>query len=259
MGVNYKVTPANASTATTFDLTDTSINPGAAPTSTPRQGGFTLRNRINFTNVALSDKKLFSSFAHATAATVGNVLRVLEVPERVLIKGVEIFAVRDETVPGSTAVLGAGGNHASTFATMAIGVNVEQRSVPLDNDSYSAITDLDLQLAAQEGMPAGGVFGEIPLLKAGSSCTFESAHVEAIDSAMSAPELGRVLTEKAATGSVIEGGVPSYFPLGGYIYLGCTDVTTGSVTASSNTLAASDYVYLTGVWEIQADCQYIPE
>ena len=259
MGVNYKVTPANSTAATTFDLTDPAINPSAAPTSTPRQGGFTLRNRINFTNVATANKKLFNALVGATAATVGNVLRVLEVPERTLVKDVQIFAVRDETVPGAAISKTASGLHASAFATLAIGIGVEQRSVPLDNASYSALTDLDLQLTAQEGMPAGGQFGEIPLLKAGSSCAFESSKVEAIDSSMTAPELGRVVTEKAATGSGIKHAVPAYFPLGGYVYLGATDVTTGSVTNSSNTLANSDFVYLTGTWEIQADCTYVPE
>ena len=259
MGVNYKVTPANSTTATTFDLTDTDLNPSAAPTSTPRQGGFTLRNRINFTNVSTANKKLFNALVGATAATVGNVLRVLEVPERTLVKDVQIFAVKDETIPGSLIVATASGLHASAFTTLAIGINAEQRSKPASSASYVATTHLDLQLAAQEGMPAGGVFGEIPLLKNGSSCAFEASKVEAIDSSMTAPELGRVVTEKAATGSGIKHSVPTYFPLGGYVYLGATDVTTKSVTNSSNTLANSDYVYLTGTWEIQADCTYVPE
>ena len=41
------------------DLTDVTVNPEAAPTSTPRQGGFTLRNRVNFANVSAANKKLW--------------------------------------------------------------------------------------------------------------------------------------------------------------------------------------------------------
>jgi len=264
MGVNLKFTCANSSASgnTVFDLTDPAINPEAAPQSTPRQGGFTLRNRINFTNVAAGNKKLFTLASSATAAQVGNVLRVLDVPERVQVNAVNLYAVKSETVPGSVASGSASGLHASALATLAIGVNVEQRSKPTSSASYAAVSHLDLQLAAQNGMPAGGQFGEIPLVKAGASvdgCGFEASKVEAIDSSMTAPELGRIVTQKAATGSGIHYGAPAYFPLGGYVYLGATDVNTGSTSHTSAGKADSTFVSLTGTWEIQADCQYIPE
>jgi hypothetical protein len=263
MGVNLKFTCANSSASTTFDLTDTDINPDAAPQSTPRQGGFTLRNRINFTNVAADNKKLFTIASSGQAAQVGNVLRVLDVPERVQVNAVNIYAVKSETVPGAIASGSASGLHASHLASLAIGVNVEQRSKPTSSASYAAASHLDLQLSAQNGLPAGGQFGEIPLLKAGAAvvggCKFEASKVEAVDSSMSAPELGRVVTQKAGTGSAIEYGAPAYFPLGGYVYLGCTNVATGSASHTSAAKADSTFVSLTGTWEIQADCQYVPE
>ena len=262
MAVNLKFTPANSSAATVFNLTSTDINPEAAPTSTPRQGGFTLRNRINFTNVAAANKKLFTCASTSSAAQVGNVLRVLEVPERVQVNAVNIYAVRDETVPGSYATGSASGLHASALADLAIGIGVEQRSVPLDDASYSALTHLDLQLAAQNGMGAGAQFGQISCDKAGAAvtggCTFTAGQVEAVDSSMTAPELGRVITQIAGTGSAIYYATPAYFPLGGYVYLGTTDVSTGNVS-NSDAKAAGTYVSLTGTWEIQADCQYVPE
>lgn len=264
MAVNMKFTCANSSStgATVFDLTDTDINPGAAPTSTPRQGGFTLRNRINFSNVALTNKKLFTIASSGSAAQVGNVLRVLEVPERVQVNRVNLYAVKSETVPGSYLTGSASGLHASALATLAIGVNVEQRSKPLDDAAYDEYAHLDLQLAAQRGMPAGGQFGEIPLAKAGAAvvggCAFEGSKVEAVDSSMTAPELARIVTQKAATGSAVEYEAPAYFPLGGYVYLGCTDVTTGNVS-NSGAKADDTYAYLTGTWEVQAQCTYVPE
>ena len=261
MAVNLKFTPANSSAATVFNLTSTDINPEAAPTSTPRQGGFTLRNRINFTNVAAANKKLFTCASTSSAAQVGNVLRVLEVPERVQVNAVNIYAVRNETVPGSYATGSASGLHASALASLAIGIGVEQRSVPLDNASYSALTHLDLQLAAQNGGVAGAQFGQISCDKAGAAvtggCIFTAGQVEAIDSSMTAPELGRVITQYAV-GSTMVYATPAYFPLGGYVYLGTTDVATGNVS-NSDAKAAGTYVSLTGTWEIQADCQYVPE
>lgn len=265
MGVNIKVTVANSSASgnTVFDLTDPAINPEAAPQSTPRQGGFTLRNRINFTNVAAANKKLFTLASSAKAAQVGNVLRVLDVPERVQVNAVNIYAVKSETVPGSIASGSASGLHASALAAAAIGVGVEQRSKPTTDASYAAVTHLDLQLTAQNGMGAGAQFGEITLAKVGAAvvggCTFDASQVEAIDSSMTAPELGRVVTQVAGTGSAIYYAAPAYFPLGGYVYLGCTDVNTGSTTHTSAGKADSTFVSLTGTWEIQADCQYVPE
>lgn len=265
MGVNLKFTCANSSASTTFDLTDTDINPEASATTTPRQGGFTLRNRINFTNVALANKKLFSLAASAAAAQTGNVLRVLEVPERTLVNKVDIFAVKSETVPGSYLTGSASGLHASHLASAAIGIGIEQRSKPASSASYAATSHLDLQLAAQNKMPAGGPFGQIPVLKAGAAVVggmgFEASRVEAIDASMTAPELGRIKTDVAngSAGSALVAPQPQFFPLGGYIYLGMTDVNTGSASHTSAAKTASTYAYLTGTWDIQAQCQYCPE
>jgi hypothetical protein len=258
---NIKVTVANSTASTVIDLTSTSINPGAAPTSTPRQGGFTLRNRINFTNVALANKKLFNIASSGAAAQAGNVLRVLEVPERVQVNRVNLYAVKSETVPGSVAVGSASGLHASHLASAAIGVGVEQRSKPLSSASYNALSHLDLQLTAQNGMGAGAQFGEIALEAAGASvdgCGFTASQVEAVDTSMTAPELARIVTQVAGTGSAIYYASPAYFALGGYIYLGCTNVSTGSASLSTSK-ADSTYVKLTGTWEVQAECTYVPE
>ena len=114
-------------------------------------------------------------------------------------------------------------------------------------------------------MPAGGPFGQIPIVKAGAAVTgggtFEASQVEKIDSSMTAPELGRIQTQvlNGSAASTITGVIPQYFPLGGYVYLGMTNVNTGSQSHTSAGKADSTYLSLTGTWEIQADCQYIPE
>jgi len=260
MGVQYKITVANTTAANVSDLTDTSINPDAQATTTPRQGGFTLHNRINFTNVATSDKKLFS-IVGATAATVGRVLRVLEVPERVLVKRVWITGVKDADVPGCAASGDAGGLHENALAGAQIGVGIEQRSKPKSSATYNALSHLDLSLGTPGGVAAGAPFGLINLAAVGSSISglgFDASQAEKIDSSMTAPELGRVATFQTLGSCGFE-GVTQYFPLGGYVYLGMTNIATGSVTNTSNTKASGTFGYLTGTWDIMADCVYVPE
>jgi hypothetical protein len=261
MAVDYRITVDNTSSDNVSDLTDTDINPGAAPTSTPRQGGFTLRNRVNFSNVPASDNKLFT-LTGGTAATTGRLLRVLEVPKRTLINCVSVFAVEGETVPGTVIVGSSGGIHASALDTAAIGLGVEQRSVPENDDSYDADAHLDIQLTAQDGMGAGAQFGEFALEAAGASvdgCGFSSAQIEAIDGSMTAPELGRGVTQVSGTGSAIYYSAPAYFPHGGFVYLGMTDVVTGSNSDTSSGKGTGTYLKALGTWDFQASCNYVPE
>jgi hypothetical protein len=262
MAQDYKITCDNTSAANISDLTDPSINPDAMATTTARQGGFTLNNRVNFTNVALGDSKLFT-LVGATAATAGRLLRVLEVPERTMVSAVNLFAVYGETVPGSYLVGSSGGVHTNHLGSAAIGVGIEQRSKPVDDASYSALSHLDMQLTAQNSMGAGAPFGEIGVAVAGAAvtggCAFDASQVLAVTSSMANPELARIVTQTAGVGSAIYYGTPSYFPFGGYIYLGCTDVaTSSSITADNTTKADGTYLKLTGTWHFNADCTYIP-
>lgn len=71
-----------ASGATTYDLTATATNAGAAAEVTPREGGFVARNRVNFSNVT----------APTLTNKVMNVLRLLKVPERTVVTDVFLIA-----------------------------------------------------------------------------------------------------------------------------------------------------------------------
>jgi hypothetical protein len=271
MAKDYIITATNAASYT-VDHTDPDVNPEAAPTSTPRQGGFTLRNRINFTNVSAANKTLFA-ITKGTAATAGKVFRVLEVPERVVVNDVKVFAVRDETVPGlkmmtaSSAASGvtASGLGNSHLATLVLGVNAEQRSKPTSASSYADASHLDLLTGAQDGMVALCAFGNIPTLVSASGTnlvdvTLSAAKVEAVGSSMTAPELGMMVTKAAGTGSAVYDHSPQYFPLGGYVYVGA--VSPSSVTGSDSSGAGTftgDNLQFTGTWDFQAQCQYIPE
>ena len=260
MAVDYAVTPAIAGLK---DLTDTSVNPDAAPTTTPRQGGFTLRNRINFDNVAAGNKTLYT-ITKATAATAGNILAVLEVPERVLVKSVKVFAVKSADIPGCSMydVSGSAGATASGLAASHLGathinIGALQRSKPLDDDSYVAASHLDVQNGAVGGTAAGGQFGVIATQVAvTTNGVFSASLVEKIDSSMTAPELGQVVTRQADSTTLVT-GTEGYFPLGGYVTIQSTPGAGGSASDGVGSFTG-DHLRLTGTWEIQADCMYVP-
>ncbi len=73
-----------ASSATTYDLTLVTVNPGAVNEATARPGGHVARNRINFANVT----------APTLTNKVMNVLRLLKVPARSIVTGVHLIGPR---------------------------------------------------------------------------------------------------------------------------------------------------------------------
>ena len=73
----------------TYDLTDTSVNPQAKTEHTPVPGGFTLKNKINFSAVT----------APTVTNKVANTLKILTVP-----KGAIITTARLHDVPGTTVL-----------------------------------------------------------------------------------------------------------------------------------------------------------
>lgn len=260
MGLSYKF----KTTGSKIDLTSTSVNPDAAPTSTPRQGGFTLRNRVNFTNVSTSNKTTFTLASQSSASShAAHVFRVLEVPERTVVNDVKIFAVKSATIPGHTLTDSTFSSAGSSFLKSAIiGLDGELRTKPTSSASYAASSHLKIHATAINGAAAGGALGKIPLQNASASGVFEASHVLAVDNSLSTAAKairGRVLTEQAVTGSgIVTAGAPMYFPLGGYVYmaLGPYNTATGSAGSSTDNSATAT---LTGTWDFQADCQYVPE
>lgn len=261
MGLSYKFKTDSGSK---IDLTSTSVNPEAAPTTTPRQGGFTLRNRVNFTNVATANKTTFTLASQASASGHdANVFRVLEVPYRTVVNDVKVFAVKSETIPGHTLTDSTESSAGASFLKSAIiGIDGEFRTKPESSESYAAASHLKLNVAAINGGAAGGNLGVIPLQNKSNSAAFEASKVFAVDDSLSTAakaNRGRVLTDQAVTGSgVVVASAPMYFPLGGYIYmaLGPYNTATGSAGSSTSNSATAT---LTGTWDFQAQCQYVPE
>ena len=261
--VNYKFTVSSGSI---IDLTSVATNPEAAPTSTPRQGGFTLRNRWNCSNLSASDTKTFAAITSATKATAGrnaNQFRVLQVPKRTWVKAVYVQAVQGQTIPGH--IVASAATAASTDSMLAAGIlgfNGAFFNDPSQTESsikYATGTILGKRIAGTE---AGAQFGGIPIQKAdaGTLGIFEASNMEAVDSSMTAPWLGGIRPYITST-SVDYVGPGAYFPYGGYVYmaLGPHSTALGAGASDSGAGAVGMYGKITGTWDVLADCLYVPE
>ena len=259
-GHNYKFT---TTTGETIDLTDPSVNPMAAPEVTPRQGGFVIRNRWNCDNLSAANKQTFGPFsASVTAsATSANIIRVLKVPSRTLVKSpVEVFAIASQTIPG----------HKVTGAATAASLNSAGAAGILGFTGYTytkpartAGTRFITTACPGTTVLAGCALGGVPLQKfdASTDGVFEASLVEAIDASVTAPTLGRV-NAAANMASQKQGLADLYFPYGGYVTmtLGPNAIALGVMASSKGaTQSKGLYGYMSGTWEVQAECQYIPE
>ena len=262
-GMNFKFT---ATTGETIDLTSTTVNPDAAPTATPREGGFVLRNRWNCSNLATASKQTFGPFsASVTAsATSANIIRVLKVPPRTLIKApIRVFAVASETIPGH-AVTGAatGASLEDAGAAGVLGFTIQNYADP-SQTAASMVRYVGTSVNGNTVL-AGAPLGGIGLQKfdTGTAGIFEASAVEKVDAAMTAPTLGRVnlLGGNAASTATVPAEV--FSPYGGFVTMtiGPNAVALGAMKSSKGAAEAKGlYGAISGAWEVQADCMYVPE
>ena len=276
---------------TVVDLTDVTVNPDAAPTSTPRQGGFTLRNRINFTNVSAANKLMWT-VTDATPTTETTVpFRILEVPERVYVKELTVYAVKDASVP-TINLTGAQANNLdvkdSDFSLFTLSFGAQRNKKPTSNASYveaSHLVDLTTVNAEQNaigGAKGGNVFGTLalngeltdplsPVSASDPNVLFVDAF-QTVDASIGNPlePMGtskkiRNVSANGSSGAAIgqqEDG--EYFPYGGYVkmQLGPWNTSMASGYSSISGIFSSPSqasMSLAGTWEVQAVCQYIPE
>lgn len=262
-GMNFKFT---ATTGETIDLTDPTVNPDAAPTATPREGGFVLRNRWNCSNLATANKQTFGPFSAsiAASATSANIIRVLKVPARTMVKGpIRVFAVASETIPGHvTAGAATAASLDSAGAVGVLGFTLQNYNDP----SFTAAAMVRYVGTSINGntVLAGAGLGSIGLQKfdSGVAGIFEASQVEKVDASMTAPTLGRVnlLGGNAASTNTVPTDI--YSPYGGFVTLtiGPNATALGKMANSKGAAEAKGlYGSLSGSWEVQADCMYVPE
>lgn len=281
------------------NLTSVTVNPDAAPTATPRQGGFTLRNRWNCANVSASSLSMWAiDDATLNDDAVTN-FRVLKVPERTYVKDLFLTAVKSQAVPAFKLTGAQASNTdvtASDLDTTYLEFGADWNKKPENSSSYAAASHLvhvtALNSRAQDGTDAviGRVFGALALNCAaedGSSDHHQYSSSEVnltfvdyftkIDSSIASPTkpmqnakkvylpTSFVADSAAATELTNQTTTGMYFPYGGYVTmrLGPYNTSQGASTVAdatgyySGTTAAT--VVMKGVWEIQANCNYVPE
>lgn len=261
---------------TAVDLTDPTVNPEAAGVVTPREGGFTLRNRINFGRVSAANKLMWT-VTDATPATETTVpFLILNVPKRVYVKDIVVMAVAGETVPGlDLSYIAAPTNSDLDQTTLDFGCHKNRKSVAsasyVEASDLLAATTLNGEANTADGEVAGAPFGEMKLKVSTNEYEFVDAF-KAIDGSIASP-LEVMQTAKAVRCAAAAASGAStldqcthgeYFPYGGFVHM---KLGPWNASLSSDIATAADFyaasvgatTSLEGVWEIQANCMYVPE
>jgi len=244
-------------TGSLIDLTSVATNPDAAPMSTPRQGGFTLRNRFG---AGLADWLAASAVTGASSAIADAPVAVLDVPDRTMVTGLSLFSVPGEDAPDVNATLAPGSCSLSdsdyVFTVTFYAQNIMKKTVA------SGVTTATYNSASS----ATATMGTINLAKALSSGSLiknsilgtAPIAIPAVASSATTPYLGvlPLVIDPSASNAVDAGSyfIPRYFPHGGRV-LCQLGGTVADVDAEVNALTVTN----SGVWEMKANCEYVPE
>ena len=240
------------------DLTDPAINPLAVATATPREGGFVCRNRINFGSATVDGVNsscdiTMPASALSTTNVVCNQLYVLDIPKRTTVKTLKLYAIAGEDAPThayrhktAAASAGSSSNNAHTLQFSAKAYKKE------DQSAFATVV--------------AGNCGELDLAQMGttSSVIDQTDLNGGIPNAVSASSTGTPtncvarITVAGANGAQGANTYDNdtYFPFGGKIVMNLAGASAWENTSS----IANDFTgHAQGVWELQADCNYIPE
>jgi len=203
---------------TTFDLTDDSINGQAPEPSTPRPGGFTLHNRIDF-----SDEKIQAAGADVAAlANVANLFYILDVPARVNIRRLTFTSL-----PGKDIMAG----------------------VPT-TASYGSVASATIGIGAKMVKDASGSYGTHDVDAWADHAVVNST--AALPATMVSKSASTPDTWAQTQSDLAAPLQPMASPYGGF-------VTMGIVASTGGSSASSGGMTFTGVVEVTAECDYIPE
>jgi len=254
------------------DMTDTASNPSAAEPTTARQGGFTLRNRWNSDNLTTANKNLWTPADLPAGSTVEPVSRIkcLEVPERTYVKDLMVYAVQSQTAPNFVFTPIATVHASDLDGTSFFAGAYWNKNSPRDA-SYAAASDL-VQITAANSLAdhdgnvvAGAVFGQIAVVKATLVPAWVLNDVDTSIADSTKPMQNAWKFEQANEASTTHGALGQYFPYGGYIYMALGPYNaslagSGGVADNADFYAASVpcTLHMAGVWEVQANCNYVP-
>ena len=248
-----------STSAATINLTDVLVNPDAQGVTTPRQGGFTTRNRWNCDNLA--DKATFtaSDVTFTSASSVATIaathFKVLEIPKRTMVNQVNLHAVHSETAPNHQYEY-SGTAGTAVFAA----VDLTSGAIRVKGQGWIDASQSSLQTHANA--VTLGKLELLPPLPSSSDTHGDIAGstITASWSSLSVPNTAAqvVMNDYAASTNAIDAGSwvrPMYFPHGGFISIRMDDsISATSVGANTEKFSGS----LLGTWEVQAECTYVP-
>jgi hypothetical protein len=226
------------------DLTDAAVNPYAVEPATPRVGGFVMRQRFNGASVNTVNVGGITNSTSSTSA-VANRIYVLDIPRRTLLTDLRVYAVAGKTAP----------NHKNVHVTNQTTAATSSDLLSVDLGFFpQQIKQVDVTSGARSISwdSIGSTIGKAgDLVKPGNSAVQGSiASWVGTLSAYSTATSSAASTMKAITTTA------TYFPNGGRLVLG---VSGGGASKAHSTNAASYSMELTGTWEVQAECKYVPE
>ena len=211
-------------TATKYDLTDATLNPKAYPQSTPRQGGFTLQNRIDFDAVT----------APTGTKGVANVLKLIHIPPRTIVNRV-IFAN-----PVGGAVLDHKFTDASGVALSGSSVG-KSTNLAIGYIYYKTAAAYAASSATSQVLDSDDV-ALLPLTKKTGVVTTKTY----VPQRTASDENLGVIDMAGTAGGIV---YPHILPYGGWLV---AQLSTGASVASS-------YAVLTGDLHIIVGCDVMPE
>ena len=242
-----------ATSAGTVNLQDPDVNQWAAPISTPRQGGFTLRNRWKCADLTTANRSLFetsdwaSTSSGSDATLAATHLQAITVPKRTLVKDLTLFAVKGEAGPNTLCKFGGAADPVLASDLNEVNVNVYAHAYKSASQSSLASSLVEMcQIDTEDPDDASSdTHGWFDGAILGQSASWDSLSVP---TAAAMP----LKMDLASTTNVIDAATwdnPQYFPHGGFIVLR----TDAGISADSvSTVIGSWSQEMEGTWEIQA-------
>lgn len=218
-----KALTTTRSSATVYNLTDTSIRPFAQQVATLNDLGFTfIRNDIDFTNEVGSSRVAIDAKAAASSAGLANIFTVLNIPEGAIVH--ELFL----TVPkGATASTDVSVNDGGAIGASAL-LNFGAATV---KSASGTTTKYDIDAFGTMAANAStNAVANLPTVNASTPWTQVSGPAK--------------FTTSSAT-------QPVYFPYGGAVEM--------QFSGGASTSAVTSDVYFSGQLSIVAICSKMPD
>jgi hypothetical protein len=248
----------NQTAASDVDYTSISTNPDVLPVATPREGGFTLRNRWNAAKISSSSTSMAASFAKATANITARRFRIIEVPAQTYVHQICLRTPSASDPPVlSTTIGGKMATDSNAFDTsLFIFGGAAWKEAAQTNLLGTEATEP--RGAGVAGKQIGNWLGAFDLtVKTAAVASLPTVSASTPWTQMQVPQLYMQDSSAINTSTVTPHGMG--FPYGGYVtmFLGPDDLAMGSVSSITSSSAVA--IAVSGQWDVVARCTFMPE